>query len=303
MTTRTQLSRHHRRYHRDPNIITCSKAYNKLQTGKDSPMERPVQEEERIGEKVSLSQIEDVFMSSDNDKVQEIFYDTKSYPLRRSDLNFNNEKCNNYFLEETAGFGNAYLCGYAHFHLRNISNKLNEEEVELDLKIAYLSSQLSVEQRHLFSEIINGIIEKENKKYCQSESENLQTNSTSHHLYKSGINNKNVDKNDFQYEIPLPRNKNDIRKYYIESKYSICDNLPIPCIQNLTNHAYISPIDIIRNILGHGLPLDKIQDSVSDNKGYFNTNNVSMISQSAHCKKILENAKKRFTNNQNTLVL
>ena len=99
------------------------------------------------------------------------------------------------------------------------------------------------------------------------------------------MNNKNVDKNDFQYEIPLPRNKNDIRKYYIESKYSICDNLPIPCIQNLTNHAYISPIDIIRNILGHGLPLDKIQDSVSDDKGSFNTNNVSMISQSAHCKK------------------
>ena len=68
-------------------------------------------------------------------------------------------------------FGNTYLCGYAHFHLRNISNKLNVEEVELDLKIAYLSSQLSVKQRKLFSEIINGIIEKENKKYGQSERE------------------------------------------------------------------------------------------------------------------------------------
>ena len=108
------------------------------------------------------------------------------------------------------------------------------------------------------------------------------------------MNNKNVNKNDFQYKIPLPRNKNEIRKYYIESKYSICDNLPIPCIQNLTNHAYISPIDIIRNILGHGLPLDKIQDLVSDNKGSFTTNNVSMISQSAHCQKILKNSKKRF---------
>ena len=64
------------------------------------------------------------------------------------------------------------------------------------------------------------------------------------------------------YEIQLPRNENEIRKYYIESKFSICDNLPIPHIQNLSNHAYVSLIDIIRNILKHGLPLDTIKNTL-----------------------------------------
>ena len=67
-------------------------------------MERLVQEEERIGEEVTLSQIEDVIMSSDKEEVLKKFYDFETYPLTRRDLKFNNEKCNNYFLEETAGF-------------------------------------------------------------------------------------------------------------------------------------------------------------------------------------------------------
>jgi len=51
--------------------------------------------------------------------------------------------------------------------LKNISNKLDEDEVALDMKIAYLSLQLSADQRKLFAEIINGIIEKEKKSMLQ----------------------------------------------------------------------------------------------------------------------------------------
>ena len=184
----------------------------------------------------------------DKDSIEDEMHNIEKYPLEKQDLYFNTEKSNNFFLEETAGFGNAYLCGYSHFHLKNISNKLDEDEVELDMKIAYLSLQLSVDQRKLFSEIIDGIIEKERKKFVAKD---------------ESFNKKNEEKNNMTmipYEIQLPRNENEIRKYYIESKFSICDNLPIPHIQNLSNHSYISPIDIISNILGHGLPLDTIMN-------------------------------------------
>jgi len=104
------------------------------------------------------------------------------------------------------------------------------------------------------------------------------------------------------YEIQLPRNKNEIRKYYIESKFSICDNLPIPHIENLANHAYISPIDIIRNILGHGLPLDTIKEHSLNNKET-SPLNISRISQSAIAQDIFKNSINRFQNNMNTIVL
>ena len=88
---------------------------------------------------------------------------SKAYPVKKRELGFNCERSNRYFLEETVGLGNAFLSGYSHFHMTNISDKLDKDQVELDIKIAFLSSQLSVIQRKLFVEIINGIIKRREK--------------------------------------------------------------------------------------------------------------------------------------------
>ncbi len=48
------------------------------------------------------------------------------------------------------------------------------------------------------------------------------------------------------------------KKSYLEGKYAINSNLPIPKIQELENHAHISPIDAISDIMGQTFPLDEI---------------------------------------------
>ena len=93
------------------------------------------------------------------------------------------------------------------------------------------------------------------------------------------------------YTIKLPMDSNDIRKQYIDSKYSINNNLPMPTIQTLSNHAYISIVDIIRHMLGHGMIFDKINPV----KNSF-TNITSSISQSSRAIEIWENSRKRFPN-------
>ena len=48
-----------------------------------------------------------------------------------------------------------------------------------------------------------------------------------------------------------------MRNTYLKGKYSINGNLLIPTIHQLENDTYISPIDVICDLLGHVLPLDK----------------------------------------------
>ena len=165
MTTRKQLLRHKYRYHRK-SCKSCPSSKNASPQKKRYTTETRIEEERETEPGNIINSMDDTTISfTDKDSIEDEMHNIEKYPLEKQDLYFNTEKSNNFFLEETAGFGNAYLCGYSHFHLKNISNKLDEDEVELDMKIAYLSLQLSVDQRKLFSEIIDGIIEKERKKF------------------------------------------------------------------------------------------------------------------------------------------
>ena len=84
---------------------------------------------------------------------------------------------------------------------------------------------------------------------------------------------------------------NDIRKRYIDSKYSINNNLPMPTIQTLSNHTYISIVDIIRHMLGHGMIFDKINPVENSF-----TNITSSISQSSRAIEIWPKSRLRFPN-------
>ena len=65
-----------------------------------------------------------------------------------------------------------------------------------------------------------------------------------------------------------------MRKRYLEGKYAINTNIPIPKIYELENHAYISPIDAICDIMGHGLPVDERRAT------NYTTQQISKISES-----------------------
>ena len=79
-----------------------------------------------------------------------------------------------------------------------------------------------------------------------------------------------------------------MRKRYLECKYAINTNILIPKIYELENHAYISPIDVICDIMGHGLPVDEIRAT------NYTTQQISKISESQRAAEIYKNFIQRF---------
>ena len=74
----------------------------------------------------------------------------------------------------------------------------------------------------------------------------------------------------------------------MEGKYSLLHNLPCPHIHELKNHAYVSIIDIVKDLLAHGLPVDQFLEDKDPPK------NVVRILHSLHALEIYKNALKRF---------
>ena len=151
-------------------------------------------------------------------------------------FDFGSEASNKYFeANHKTKSGAAYLCSYSQFHVEGMSTHLDSEEVSLDLKYACLCSQLPQGTRSLLAEVISGVIEKVSAE-CQP--------------------CKNPQRNNIR--LTIPNTKELIRSRYMEGRHAIYPNLPIPPVQELKEHSYVSPIDVIKDILGHGLPFDLI---------------------------------------------
>ena len=151
-------------------------------------------------------------------------------------FDFGSEASNKYFeANHKSRSGAAYLCSYSQFHMDGMSSHLDSEEVLLDLKYARLCSQLARGSRSLLAEVISGVIEKVSAE-CQP-CNNSQTNNI---------------------HLTIPNTKELIRSRYMEGRHAIYPNLPIPPVEELKEHSYVSPIDVIKDILGHGLPFDLI---------------------------------------------
>ena len=163
------------------------------------------------------------------------------------------------FSRRKKGLGKNHLVAYSHFHLKDISSRVDAEDVDLDLKMSYLVSQMTHNQRVLFMDIIDCVIKKER---------NNSTNLCPKCNFYTRTKIKKI------YETDVPRTTKTMRKRYLEGKYAINTNIPIPKIYELENHAYISPIDVIRDIMGHGLPVDEIRAT------NYTTQQISKISES-----------------------
>ena len=151
-------------------------------------------------------------------------------------FDFGSEANNKYFeANHKTKSGAAYLCSYSQFHMEGMSAHLDSQEVLLDLKYACLSSQLAQGNRSLLAEVISGIIEKVSAE-CQP-CKNPRANNI---------------------HLTIPNTKELIRSRYMEGRHAIYPNLPIPPVQELKEHSYVSPIDVIKDISGHGLPFDQI---------------------------------------------
>ena len=60
------------------------------------------------------------------------------------------------------------------------------------------------------------------------------------------------------WDTRLPSTIQDNRKYYVEGSTAILPNLPGPAVTLLHDHAYISLVECVADLLGHGLHVDII---------------------------------------------
>jgi hypothetical protein len=57
-----------------------------------------------------------------------------------------------------------------------------------------------------------------------------------------------------------PKDHNEVRKRYFRNENSIVPNLPVPIVRtHIPDHAFLDPIDCIRNQLAHGIPVEAIK--------------------------------------------
>ena len=129
MTNPSQLRMHHRRYHQARQVS---------ENNTQSPGKKSVAE-----------------------PIIKAMKDTKNI-TENLDLMFATKECNTYFQEEKKGLGKNYLVAYSHFHLKDISSRVDAEDVDLDLKMSYLVSQITHNQRASFMDIIDCVIKKIN---------------------------------------------------------------------------------------------------------------------------------------------
>lgn len=99
-----------------------------------------------------------------------------------------------------------------------------------------------------------------------------------------------------QWGITIPSTTNDLRKYYMEGKHSVLQNLPCPPISGgIKGHSYVSLVDCIRDFLGH-TGTGKIAALDLESKMKFPNNGlVSDTADSRHVCTVVKRACQKFT--------
>lgn len=99
-----------------------------------------------------------------------------------------------------------------------------------------------------------------------------------------------------QWGIIIPATTNDIRKYYVESKHSVLKNLPIPPISSsIKGHSYVSPVDCIRDFLGHTQTGDISAFDLESTMDFPTNGHVQDTAHSRHVHSVVERARQMFT--------
>lgn len=188
------------------------------------------------------------------------------------DFSIANAVSQNFFASEYVGtgLGCALLVSQSQYQLTNVGSKLHQKEVTLQIEIAELVYDLSMEQRRKFASILTSCEE-----ILLSQREKTSNIAT--------------------WPTSIPRSLQDIRSFYLEGKWAIIPNLPRPSVKNIGEHAYASLTDCVVDLLGHGISIGLIEgDSSSDN--------VCTLSESLRAKTIAKNCQKKSLTN-NTLCL
>jgi len=180
-----------------------------------------------------------------------------------------NTKSSTYFLYEIeTQCGLSHLVSQAHNHTDALVPLLSNEEVKLQMIIADFIRMLKQTQRERFANVLSSIISL---------------------IIKNQNSHKTV-------VCQLPNDIQDIRKFFIDSKYSIPKNVPVPECTMMDHHSYVTIKECISDYLAHGLhSIMKLDDWPIANEDINYKVNGTMF-QSKCCNEIIQKAYQRKQN-------
>ena len=182
------------------------------------------------------------------------------------------ETYNYYSFNELKGDGAAFLVSNALCGTSNAYEFMETDDITLHLLMAKFVKTLSRLQRVEFALIMEML----NDQY-----EGNSTNCTKSATKSDAVKKKSL-------HTFIPNSDAQLRKRYISGERSIVKNLPLPNIQLIDNHSYVSIRQCIANFLASGKMPHKINTS--------KTNGVRCITESKMAKYVLDRAQKANSN-------
>jgi len=150
-------------------------------------------------------------------------------------FNYSTNHNKNYFKKEnSSGLGRAYLVGQSQFKLGVVGANVAKDEVDLHMNIAALVSALTTGQRDKLAAVLQQVVSV-TRRQC------LEKPSSSH------------------WSTRVPLSSAELRSMYVEGRHALLPNLPRPPVTMVGDHAYVSLIDCVADLLGHGMELDVIE--------------------------------------------
>ena len=176
---------------------------------------------------------------------------------------FSNQENQNYFEREHLHvLGTADLVVNSQFKLDLVASTLHKDDVLFQVKLAELISSMTSGQQTKFTEVMY-----QQKKVNQ--------------LYQSFHGNES-------WLSCMPTSYPDLRMLFIKGKHAFLPNLPIPPVNTLKEHVYVSLMDCVAVLQRHGMDLDVITGSIDNLKD--KDTPVQFITETKRAKEIWDNA-------------
>lgn len=191
--------------------------------------------------------------------------------------------------------------------IQNISYP--QTQIDLQMKTAHLAHNLTRGEYGKLAEIVHGfynmgledgyetaahqINEDTNKYIIQNQFRIEAELDVVRKKLTKPFESRELTKKAHAWSTVIPCSSADIRRLYLQGKYSIVNNLPTPAVfTELQDHAYLSIVDCIRDFLSHmgTESMEAITDETT--KQSTNDTSINYCSQSVRAKEILRNAKR-----------
>jgi len=192
---------------------------------------------------------------------------------------FKNDSYKNYFTWDQSGLGIQYLVALSQFNNNTFAKDIDKYEADTMIYISFLVRGITFAQRTHLSEIFKRIIHiTKTKKIIEPISNsnfnglkinhnNNTQDKTQHHSSAYKCAQDETQHHSSAYECDIPTSYNEIRRYIIEGKYSIYNNLPTPRIKYQRKHASVSILECAADLLAFGFPTPSYICNFGEDRG------------------------------------